>query len=45
MPPEVVQVAGSLAAGTVARPDVAADLLVRLPKVCLVLPMLLLTIL
>jgi U3 small nucleolar RNA-associated protein 22 len=45
MPPEVVQVAGSLAAGTVARPDVATDLLVRLPKVCLVLPMLLLTIL
>ncbi|TVU50990.1 hypothetical protein EJB05_02390 [Eragrostis curvula] len=33
-PPEVVQVAGSLAAGTVARPDVAADLLVRLPKEC-----------
>jgi U3 small nucleolar RNA-associated protein 22 len=37
-PPEVVQVAGSFAAGTVASPDVAADLLVRLPKVCAVLP-------
>lgn len=43
-PPEVVQVSGSLAAGTVARPDVSADLLVRLPKVCAVVPMLLLTI-
>ena len=33
-PPEVVRLAGSHAAGAVARPDVAADLLVRLPKVC-----------
>ncbi|XP_062204390.1 uncharacterized protein LOC133906481 [Phragmites australis] len=33
-PPEVVTVAGSHAAGAVARPDVAADLLVRLPKEC-----------
>ncbi|TVU51043.1 hypothetical protein EJB05_02447 [Eragrostis curvula] len=33
-PPELVQVAGSLTAGTVARPDVAADLLIRLPKEC-----------
>lgn len=33
-PPEVVRVAGSHAAGgAVARPDVSADLLVRLPKV------------
>ncbi|GJN09003.1 hypothetical protein PR202_ga26968 [Eleusine coracana subsp. coracana] len=31
-PPAVVQVAGSLAAGTLARPDVTADLFVRLPK-------------
>jgi hypothetical protein len=36
-PPEVVRLAGSHAAGAVARPDVAADLLVRLPKVCRVL--------
>uniref|UniRef100_A0A0A9D8N7 Nrap protein domain-containing protein n=1 Tax=Arundo donax TaxID=35708 RepID=A0A0A9D8N7_ARUDO len=33
-PPEMVRVAGSHAAGAVARPDVAADLLVRLPKEC-----------
>ncbi|XP_052139184.1 uncharacterized protein LOC127757657 [Oryza glaberrima] len=34
-PPEVVRVAGSHAAGgAVARPDVSADLLVRLPKEC-----------
>ncbi|XP_062202451.1 uncharacterized protein LOC133904855 isoform X2 [Phragmites australis] len=33
-PPEVVRVTGSHAAGAVARPDVAADLLVRLPKEC-----------
>ncbi|KAK3150553.1 hypothetical protein QOZ80_3AG0234690 [Eleusine coracana subsp. coracana] len=33
-PPAVVQVAGSLAAGTLARPDVTADLFVRLPKEC-----------
>ncbi|KAF0889199.1 hypothetical protein E2562_022458 [Oryza meyeriana var. granulata] len=33
-PPEVVRVAGSHAAGVVARPDVSADLLVRLPKEC-----------
>ncbi|XP_066359297.1 uncharacterized protein [Miscanthus floridulus] len=33
-PPEVVRLAGSHAAGAVARPDVAADLLVRLPKEC-----------
>ncbi|KAM0914789.1 hypothetical protein ACQ4PT_011270 [Festuca glaucescens] len=33
-PPEVVRLAGSHAAGVVARPDVAADLLVRLPKEC-----------
>ncbi|CAL4904049.1 unnamed protein product [Urochloa decumbens] len=33
-PPEVVLLAGSHAAGAVARPDVAADLLVRLPKEC-----------
>ncbi|CAN6335656.1 unnamed protein product [Urochloa humidicola] len=33
-PPEVVQLAGSHATGAVARPDVAADLLVRLPKEC-----------
>lgn len=33
-PPEVVRLAGSHAAGAVTRPDVAADLLVRLPKVC-----------
>jgi U3 small nucleolar RNA-associated protein 22 len=36
-PPEVVRLAGSHAAGAVARPEVAADLLVRLPKVCGVL--------
>jgi U3 small nucleolar RNA-associated protein 22 len=36
-PPEVVRLAGSHAAGAVARPDVAADLLVRLPKVCVAL--------
>lgn len=33
-PPEVVRLAGSHAAGAVARPEVAADLLVRLPKEC-----------
>ncbi|KAJ1264901.1 hypothetical protein BS78_08G037300 [Paspalum vaginatum] len=33
-PPEVVQLAGSFAAGAVARPDVSADLFVRLPKEC-----------
>uniref|UniRef100_M8B632 Nucleolar protein 6 n=1 Tax=Aegilops tauschii TaxID=37682 RepID=M8B632_AEGTA len=33
-PPEVVRLAGSHAAGAVTRPDVAADLLVRLPKEC-----------
>ncbi|KAM3273556.1 hypothetical protein ACQJBY_043026 [Aegilops geniculata] len=33
-PPEVVRLAGSHAAGAVNRPDVAADLLVRLPKEC-----------
>ncbi|KAG2623176.1 hypothetical protein PVAP13_3KG040362 [Panicum virgatum] len=33
-PPEMVRLAGSHAAGAVARPDVAADLLVRLPKEC-----------
>ncbi|CAN6330646.1 unnamed protein product [Urochloa humidicola] len=33
-PPEVVRLAGSHAAGAVARPDVAADLLIRLPKEC-----------
>jgi U3 small nucleolar RNA-associated protein 22 len=33
-PPEEVRLAGSHATGAVARPDVAADLLVRLPKVC-----------
>ncbi|KAG8093698.1 hypothetical protein GUJ93_ZPchr0012g20382 [Zizania palustris] len=33
-PPEVVLVAGSHAAGAVARPDVSTDLLVRLPKEC-----------
>ncbi|CAM0950126.1 unnamed protein product [Alopecurus aequalis] len=33
-PPEVVRLVGSHAAGAVARPDVAADLLVRLPKEC-----------
>ncbi|KAG2615037.1 hypothetical protein PVAP13_3NG027500 [Panicum virgatum] len=31
-PPEVVRLAGSHAVGAVTRPDVAADLLVRLPK-------------
>ncbi|RLN30373.1 nucleolar protein 6 isoform X2 [Panicum miliaceum] len=33
-PPEVVRLAGSHAVGAVTRPDVAADLLVRLPKEC-----------
>jgi U3 small nucleolar RNA-associated protein 22 len=33
-PPEVVRLAGSHVASAVTRPDVAADLLVRLPKVC-----------
>ncbi|WVZ88498.1 hypothetical protein U9M48_035015 [Paspalum notatum var. saurae] len=33
-PPEVVRLAGSFAAGAVVRPDVSADLLVRLPKEC-----------